>query len=205
MRASSGIRRALTAVSGLALSTSVMLSGGTAAVATVVSHTVSNDITMKVPAGKPIGQVFSCQTARPAPAIVCYSPEQIQKAYGINKLQSHGITGAGRTIVIIDAFQNPTMASDLAAFDSTFGLSTPVFNQFAPDGLTPFDPTNGDMVGWAGEIALDVQWSHSVAPGAKIALVLSRSDQDADILSATKWAMTTTCRSTPETPRNANP
>ncbi len=45
------------------------------------------------------------------------------------------------------------------------------------------------MVGWAGEIALDVQWSHAIAPGAKIALVLSKSDQDADILSATKWAV----------------
>jgi subtilase family serine protease len=188
MRASSGLRRGLSLVSGVALSTSVLLSGGSAAIATVASHAVSNDITMKVPAGRPVGHVFGCQTD-PTAALVCYSPEQIQKAYGIDKLQGRGVTGAGRTIVIIDAFQNPTMASDLAAFDSTFGLPDPTLNIIAPDGLTPFDPTNADMVGWAGEIALDVQWSHAVAPGAKIDLVLSKSDQDADILSATQYAV----------------
>jgi subtilase family serine protease len=188
MRASSGLRRGLSLVSGVALSTSILLSGGSAAIATVVSHAVSNDITMKVPAGKPVGHVFGCQTD-PTAVLVCYSPEQIQKAYGIDKLQSHGVTGAGRTIVIIDAFQNPSMAADLASFDATFGLPDPVLNIIAPDGLTPFDPTNADQVGWAGEIALDVQWSHAVAPAATIDLVLSKSDQDADILSATKFAV----------------
>ena len=133
--------------------------------------------------------MFGCQTDRGPDAIVCYSPQQIQKAYGVDKLLNHGLSGSGRTIVIIDAFQNPTMATDLAAFDTTFGLPAPVLNIIAPDGLTPFDPTNGDMVGWAGEIALDVQWSHAIAPGAKIDLVLSKSDEDSDILSATKYAV----------------
>ena len=50
------------------------------------------------------------------------------------------LTGAGETIVIVDAFQNPTIVNDLALFDATFGLPTPTLNIIAPQGLTPFDP-----------------------------------------------------------------
>src|SRR5262249_16827604 len=60
-----------------------------------------------------------------------------------------------------------------------------------PDGSppTPFDPSNADQQGWAGEITLDVEWSHAMAPGAHIILVLAKSDQDADILAAVKFAV----------------
>ena len=63
------------------------------------------------------------------------------------------------------------------------------FTQVAPDGLTAFDPSNGDMVSWAFEITLDVLWSHAIAPGANFVLVLAKSDADADLLSATKYAV----------------
>ena len=45
------------------------------------------------------------------------------------------------------------------------------------------------MVGWSSEISLDVEWAHAVAPGAAITLVLAKSNEDADILSATKYAV----------------
>jgi subtilase family serine protease len=57
------------------------------------------------------------------------------------------------------------------------------FTQIAPDGLGPFDAL------WAAEITLDVEWSHAIAPGANIVLVLAKSNSDADILSATKYAV----------------
>jgi subtilase family serine protease len=44
-------------------------------------------------------------------------------------------------------------------------------------------------MGWAVEIALDVEWAHAVAPGADIKLVLAKSDQDVDLLSATRYAI----------------
>jgi subtilase family serine protease len=59
----------------------------------------------------------------------------------------------------------------------------------APDGLTPFDPTNANMVGWAEEISLDVEWAHAIAPGARIVLMLAKTNSDADILSALKYAV----------------
>ena len=63
------------------------------------------------------------------------------------------------------------------------------FTQVAPDGLTPFVPGDPNMTGWAEEISLDVLWSHAIAPGANIVLVLAKSDADADLLSATKYAV----------------
>ncbi len=81
------------------------------------------------------------------------------------------------------------MQSDLNTFDKTFGLASTNVNIIAPDGLTPFNYTDPNQLGWAEEISLDVQWSHAVAPGAKIDLVLAKSNQDADILSVTKYAV----------------
>ena len=126
---------------------------------------------------------FTCQVTTPAQ---CFGPAQIRAAYGIDKVNA---TGAGRTIVIVDAFQSPTIQHDLDLFDQVFELPAATVNIVAPDGLTPFDQNNANQVGWAGEISLDVEWAHAVAPGAKITLVLAKSNDDADILSATQFAV----------------
>jgi subtilase family serine protease len=145
--------------------------------------------------------LFTCQVIGLSPSVTCYDPYQIRHAYNIDKLINAGFDGKGKTIVIIDAFQSPNIVQQLNFYTGFYslpglnGLGAPpnaglgTFTQFAPDGLTPFDPTNADMVGWAAEISLDVLWSHAIAPGANITLVLSKSDADADILSATKYAV----------------
>ncbi len=105
--------------------------------------------------------------------IHCYQPAQFVKAYDLAPLHNHGIDGRGRTIAIVDAFGSPTIANDLHVFDTTFGLpDPPSLKIIAPAGaVPPFDPTNSDMVGWAEETTLDVEWSHVFAPGANILLV----------------------------------
>ena len=45
------------------------------------------------------------------------------------------------------------------------------------------------MTGWAEEISLDVEWAHAIAPGANIVLVLAKTNNDTDILSALKYAV----------------
>ena len=138
--------------------------------------------------GKPDGTgTFPCQD--PTYIIHCYGPKQIQAAYGIQPLLKEGINGSGRTIVIIDAFQSPTIGRDLQAFNQAFNLHSAPLNILAPDGLTPFNPNDLNQVLWAGEISLDVEWAHAVAPDATIDLVLAKSNQDADILSVTKFAV----------------
>src|SRR5262249_9176074 len=117
--------------------------------------------------------------------IHCYSPGQFEKAYGLAALHGQGIDGSGTTIAIVDAFGSPTIASDLHGFDQAFGnpsvtgipadpaiLQDPKLTIIQPVGVVPpFDPTNGDMVGWAQETTLDVEWAHVFAPKANILLV----------------------------------
>jgi subtilase family serine protease len=111
-----------------------------------------------------------CVTAFTVP---CYDPAQIETAYNEQPLFARGINGAGQTIVIVDSYGSPTIQSDLATFDAQFGLpAPPSFKIIQPAGaVPPYDPTNATMAGWAGETTLDVEWSHSIAPGASILLV----------------------------------
>jgi subtilase family serine protease len=103
--------------------------------------------------------------------VPCYDPAQIQTAYNEQPLFAHGITGQGQTIVIVDSFGSPTIKSDLATFDKQFGLpAPPSFRIIQPAGAVgPYNPST--MSGWAGETTLDVEWSHTIAPGASILLV----------------------------------
>ena len=106
-------------------------------------------------------------------AVACYEPPQIQQAYNLPALYAKNVTGQGTTIVIVDSFGSPTILNDLATFDAAFGLpAPPSFRVIQPAGaVPPFDPHNGEMVGWAGETTLDVEYAHTIAPGASIVLV----------------------------------
>jgi subtilase family serine protease len=132
--------------------------------------------------------LFTCQVGL-TPGVVCYDPYQMRKAYGTDKLIASGYDGTGHTIVIVDAFQNPRIQSDVATFSAFYGLPAANLTIVAPDGLTPFDPADGNMVGWSAEITLDVTWAHAIAPGARIVLVLAKTNEDSDILSAIQYAV----------------
>lgn len=120
----------------------------------------------------------------------CYGPAAIRAAYAVNGLLNNGFDGTGRTIVILDAFGSPFVKDDLKLFDNVFGLpDPPSFTIVTMPGTPPFDPTNGNMVGWTAEIALDTQWSHAMAPGANIVLVAAKSDSDQDILDGLNYAI----------------
>jgi subtilase family serine protease len=112
--------------------------------------------------------------------IVCYSPSFIKKAYEYPSTAT--LDGAGQTIVIVDAFGSPTVASDLALFDAVFGIpAPPSFTIFCGNSPTPFDtstcphvnintnPMHG-VFSWTIETSLDVQYAHAMAPGANIVL-----------------------------------
>ena len=106
--------------------------------------------------------------------IACYSPAQFQQAYDLAPLYQQGDDGSGETIVIVDSFGFQNIQSELATFDKGFGLpAPPSFKIIRPVGkVPPFDPTKRpQMVGWAQETSLDVEYSHAIAPGANILLV----------------------------------
>jgi subtilase family serine protease len=193
MRSITSLAHALAARAGaVALAVPMVLGSVVPASAAIVTHMTpavgTGSQYEPLTADDSLGIVrFGCQLANPP---TCYGPDQIRGAYDIQSVLDSGVTGAGRTIVIIDAFQSPTITTDLAQFDALWKLpAPPAFNLIAPDGLTPFDKTKGNQRSWSAEISLDVEWAHAVAPGAAIDLVLAKSDQDADILSATQYAV----------------
>lgn len=133
-----------------------------------------------------------------------YRPAQIRAAYGMPAVPASmtGLTaaqaaqfGAGQTIYIIDAYDDPMAFGELSAFNQLFGLpgctakslaaatKLPLpaptangcdFYQVYSDGsgalaakAPAYDPN------WAVEIALDVQWVHATAPLARIVLIES--------------------------------
>lgn len=100
---------------------------------------------------------------------------------------------------MVDAYDDPNAASDLAFFDSTFGLPAAKFTKvianssFGPlgGGFGPTlnascsgTPINANIIGWDLEIALDTQWAHAMAPAAKIILVEACSQSLEDLLYA---------------------
>jgi subtilase family serine protease len=134
-----------------------------------------------------VGQApLDCQTTSPP---TCYSPRAIRAAYGVNQLAAKGLDGRGRTIVIVDAFQSPTLARDLDGFDKLGGLPKADLVQLFPNGKTPYNIGDADQVGWSGEITLDVEWAHAIAPGAKIVYVGAKSDADVDLENALQYAV----------------
>ena len=99
---------------------------------------------------------------------VGYSPAQLRTAYGFTGLTFNGgkaANGSGETIAIVDAYNDPNIAKDLAAFDTEYGL--------AAANLAVVSQTGGSVAslstdaGWALETSLDVEWAHAIAPGAK--------------------------------------
>ena len=114
------------------------------------------------------------------------SPSQMQTAYGVNAIRFGSIAGngAGQTIAIIDAYNDPTAASDLASFDSFYGLPAPAsFTQLNQSGGTAL-PSNAPLGGWGVEESLDVEWAHVIAPRASIILYEANSSSLSDLVNA---------------------
>jgi hypothetical protein len=116
-----------------------------------------------------------------------YTPAQVRHAYGFDQIKFGGVAGdgTGQTIAIVDAYDDPTIAGDVAQFDRAFGLPDPVFQKVnQAGGSTPpaASPT------WGVEIALDVEWAHAIAPAARILLVEANSNSNADLFAAVIYA-----------------
>ncbi|MEO7021357.1 MAG: S53 family peptidase [Ktedonobacteraceae bacterium] len=170
----------------LGMACSALLTGGTVSAATLPhSHGMSVHPIYQY-AGQSTGKTFKCQ--QPGAAINCYTAQELLNAYNIQRVHDAGIKGEGQTIVIIDAYGDPTVANDLNVFDTTFGFPAAKLNVVNPFGAT-FDATDPVQSGWSGEIALDVESSHAVAPEATIDLVLAKTSSDQDIQNALAYAV----------------
>jgi subtilase family serine protease len=122
-----------------------------------------------------------------------HSPAEVQHAYGFDTVIAGGIDGTGQIITIVDPYGSATILSDANTFSSTYGLPPLIYGtNFLeidnPEGGTP-DCVSGYLspCGWEIETTLDVEWAHSMAPGAAIILVVPATNQFADLWEADLW------------------
>jgi kumamolisin len=88
-------------------------------------------------------------------------------------------SGGSRAIAIVDAYDTPTAANDLAHFSAQFGLPAANFQVVYASGKKPaYDG------GWALEASLDIEWAHAMAPSARIYLVEAASNSFTDLFNA---------------------
>jgi subtilase family serine protease len=123
--------------------------------------------------------------------VSCIDPDQVEGAYNLPYLYNRGTTGKGQTIVIVDAYGSPTIDNDLLQFDEGLGLgiSAPPLRIVQLGHVPAFDPSNGDMEGWAAETSLDVEYAHAGAPGANIVLVEVANDNLASLAGGVEYAV----------------
>ena len=138
----------------------------------------------------PIGDARCIAWATPnaSSSPVGLSPVTMKAAYGFS---TSNTAGAGKTIGIVDAYNDPTAANDLSVFSSQFGLpacttANGCFTRVSQTGSTTKYPSTD--AGWALEISLDIEWAHAIAPGAKILLVEANSASFANLLAAEDYA-----------------
>ncbi|MEV4615183.1 peptidase S8 [Kitasatospora sp. NPDC049258] len=101
-----------------------------------------------------------------------FGPSDLLGAY---KLPAGG--GAGLTIAIVDAYDDPAAEADLGVYRSQYGLpacttANGCFKKVDQNGGTSYPAKNS---GWAGEISLDLDMVSAIAPKAKIILVEAKS------------------------------
>jgi subtilase family serine protease len=113
-----------------------------------------------------------------------YGPADLQAAYNLALASSNG--GAGQTIAIVDAYDDPNAESDLAMYRGQFGLSACTtangcFRKVNQTGGTKYP--RGDM-GWAEEISLDLDMASAICPNCHILLVEASSNSFANLAAA---------------------
>ncbi|WP_052434333.1 S53 family peptidase [Streptacidiphilus melanogenes] len=117
--------------------------------------------------------------ATPHAAPSGYGPSDLRSAYNI---AANG--GAGQTVAIVDAYNDPKAGADMAAYRAKYGLpgctkATGCFKQVSQTGSTTGLPGNNS--GWAGEISLDLDMVSAIAPKAHIILVEAKTASMANL------------------------
>ena len=151
--------------------------------------------------------------------VATYTPAQIRAAYGWPALPTSmsNLTaaqaaqlGAGQTVYIIDAMNDPNVAAELSTFNQKFGLPSCTTAPITTSTVLPlaappsnacqfsvaYATTSGTVTntapaydsGWQSEIALDVQWVHATAPLARIVLIEAPDSSVNSLLAGVKLA-----------------
>jgi subtilase family serine protease/N-acetylneuraminic acid mutarotase len=130
--------------------------------------------------------LFAQDTAPPG-----YGPSQLQSAYNL----SSSSAGSGQTVAVVDAYNDPDIASDLSTYRAQYGLpacttASGCFQVVNQDGQASPLPPNAGSTGWDVEESLDVDMVSAACPNCKIILVEANSAQGSDLDTAENEAVT---------------
>jgi subtilase family serine protease len=112
-----------------------------------------------------------------------YGPSDLRSAYGLTSSGS-----STQKIAIVDAYDDPTAASDLNVYRSQYGLpacGSGCFSKVNQSGGSTPPAVDG---GWAQEISLDLDMASAICPNCKIVLVEASSSSLANLAKAESTA-----------------
>jgi subtilase family serine protease len=112
-----------------------------------------------------------------------YAPSDFQSAYHLPS----STKGKGQTVAIVDAFDNPNVASDLNTYRSRFGLPKVNFKKYNQVGKTKNYPT--ENAGWGVEEDLDVDMVSASCPNCTIWLIEATSNSSTNLDAAEREAV----------------
>ncbi len=117
------------------------------------------------------------------PGVVGWAPADIEAAYNLPSASK----GKGQIVAIVDAYDNPKVASDLVTYRSYFGLPKAKFFKYNQKGQQRHYP-KGDA-GWGFEIDLDVDMVSAACPNCTIYLIEAKNNSLTNLGDAVKEAV----------------
>lgn len=160
--------------------TAAATSSGFPALSTTQCLAPAETVTMggtSLPNATYTGTVYS-----PNNSLICdYLPNELQAALGLIDVYDAGYNGKGQSVVLVEGYGYPTLEKDANTFSKLAGLpllNSSNFQIVYPEGKP--NPNSGILTGWNIEMALDIDWAHSVAPGAKIVEVITNGQDNED-------------------------
>jgi hypothetical protein len=116
-----------------------------------------------------------------------YSPEDLRNAYDLPA----GSAGAGQTVAVVDAFDDPDAESDLNSYRARYAI--PACTE-AEGCFRKVDETGGRSyplaeATWAHEISVDLDMVSAICPNCHILLVEARTDEDTRVAAAESEAV----------------
>jgi subtilase family serine protease len=108
------------------------------------------------------------------PNVAGWGPHDLQAAYNLPSSSK----GSGQVVAIVDAYDHPNVASDLAEYRSYFGLPPANFYKYNQHGEQGNYPRSCNGKGWCLEIDLDVEMVSAACPNCTIYLIEANDDND---------------------------
>ncbi len=128
-----------------------------------------------------------------------YDPSYLQSAYDVASAAAADGGGVGQIVALVDAYNDPNIAGDLAYYRSYFGLpacaagtvsagaTSCVFEKVSQTGSTSSYPSGNSS--WGVEESLDVEMVSAICPNCQILLVEANSNSLSDLGAAVNEAV----------------